>query len=446
MNGAATFPGSQVIWAVLTATLLRFGWLLVRGPELTFPDEERFWCAALSWANGGQIGCGEKIAHDMPLTALLAGTVVQIAGPNLWATKLATASLSALTVIPCALIAWRITHERMAAVLAAYGFAVYPFSIYYSALLLSETLFLLCLTSVMVVVTALCAQPRSFDTPMQRMAWGVGLGVTCGLAHLTRPTLMYFLPVLLLWVPLAARRSWWIPVIAVICALAITLPWIVRNHDAFGHILPGTLGVGQVLLEGNTPLNSTGGVLAPNAGYLRDLPPGLNEFEQDDWKRKRALVHIREAPQQFLTLAWRKALRLWNIVPNAKQFRTPLYRWVSIVSFGPVVVLAALFPFLTPSSWRLWAPVLLLVGYVTAVHMVTIGSIRYRLPLEPTLLALAAGSASILALMYRKHRGLAADPNRPVGLVAGSPSRGMKPTGQPSEDTQPDGAAHKPPS
>ena len=402
MIGRDAFPRVPLIGALVAAWGLRAGWLVIRGPELTFPDEERFWCEALSWVNGGPVGCGPNIAHDMPLTALLAGVVVHITGPSLWAAKLVTVSLSALTLVPCALIAWCLTGKRIAVLFAAYGFAIYPFSIYYSALLLSETAFLLFVTSTMLIVTALCTQPQTLGTPMQRAAWGIALGLALGLGHLTRPTLMYFVPILLLWIPLAGRRSWWVPIIAVVCAVSLIIPWLTRNHEAFDRIVPGTLGVGQVLLEGNTPLNSTGGVLAPNAGYLRDMPPGLNEIERDDWKRTRALGHIRAAPQRFLDLAWRKALRLWNIVPNAAQFRTPLYRWISMLSVAPVLVLAALFPVLCPSSWRLWVPMLLLVGYVTAVHMVTIGSIRYRLPLEPTLLALAAGSAAILLLKVRR--------------------------------------------
>jgi hypothetical protein len=35
-------------------------------------------------------------------------------------------------------------------------------------------------------------------------------------------------------------------------------------------------------------------------------------------------------------------------------------------------------------------PLLLFIGYLTAVHMVMAGSIRYRLPLEPLLIVLAA--------------------------------------------------------
>jgi hypothetical protein len=47
--------------------------------------------------------------------------------------------------------------------------------------------------------------------------------------------------------------------------------------------------------------------------------------------------------------------------------------------------------------WRALSPIFLLVGFLTAVHMVTIGSIRYRLPLEPFLLVIAARAAANLS-------------------------------------------------
>ena len=38
------------------------------------------------------------------------------------------------------------------------------------------------------------------------------------------------------------------------------------------------------------------------------------------------------------------------------------------------------------------APLLLFIGYLTAVHMIMVGSIRYRLPLEPFLIVFAAAA------------------------------------------------------
>ena len=52
--------------------------------------------------------------------------------------------------------------------------------------------------------------------------------------------------------------------------------------------------------------------------------------------------------------------------------------------------------FVLRGLWRDTILIWLFVFYYTSLHMVTIGSLRYRLPLEPLLLALAAAGLSVL--------------------------------------------------
>jgi hypothetical protein len=78
---------------------------------------------------------------------------------------------------------------------------------------------------------------------------------------------------------------------------------------------------------------------------------------------------------------------------------------ITSLSFGPILVLGLIAAFsLRKQFWTL-LPVYLLFAYFTAVHMVTIASLRYRLPLEPFLILLAAGP---IATLYSRHaEGLA---------------------------------------
>jgi hypothetical protein len=59
--------------------------------------------------------------------------------------------------------------------------------------------------------------------------------------------------------------------------------------------------------------------------------------------------------------------------------------------------------------WRQWrdlAPIYLMIGYFTFVHVITIASVRYRLPIEPLLIILAAAALGALAEWHRQ-RGTA---------------------------------------
>ena len=67
-----------------------------------------------------------------------------------------------------------------------------------------------------------------------------------------------------------------------------------------------------------------------------------------------------------------------------------MYRWIAFASFAPVLVLSLASVFALRGRWKDSIVLWLFVCYYTALHMITIGSLRYRLPLEPLLLALAA--------------------------------------------------------
>ncbi|MGK0169832.1 MAG: hypothetical protein ACI9W2_001555 [Gammaproteobacteria bacterium] len=148
-------------------------------------------------------------------------------------------------------------------------------------------------------------------------------------------------------------------------------------------------GLGETLLEGNNRLNLDGGVLSPNAGYFAELARGLDELEEDKWKKATAISFIRSEPERFLIFSVRKAQRLWNVVPNALGYDSGYYRRLSLLSAVPVYVFAALYLLVVWGRWPQWGLLLVLVGYDIALHMVTLGSIRYRFPLEPMLVATA---------------------------------------------------------
>ena len=69
---------------------------------------------------------------------------------------------------------------------------------------------------------------------------------------------------------------------------------------------------------------------------------------------------------------------------------------ITALSFGPILVLALISASSLRKLFRTLLPVYLLFAYLTAVHVVTIASLRYRLPLEPFLILLAAKQLSDL--------------------------------------------------
>ena len=75
-----------------------------------------------------------------------------------------------------------------------------------------------------------------------------------------------------------------------------------------------------------------------------------------------------------------------------------------MLSFVPVALLALFY--LLRWGWRELArigPIVLFIGYLTGIHMVTIGSVRYRVPMEPFVMVFAAVAA---ARLLRSHSAL----------------------------------------
>ena len=111
--------------------------------------------------------------------------------------------------------------------------------------------------------------------------------------------------------------------------------------------------------------------------------------------------YIKQNPGHFIALAIAKFMRFWRPWPYAADYATPLYVIVSLASFAPVLGLALVY--LAVWGWReraVIAPVVLLVACLTAVHMVLAASMRYRLPLEPFLIILAATAVARLTCRF----------------------------------------------
>jgi 4-amino-4-deoxy-L-arabinose transferase-like glycosyltransferase len=374
-----------LLWMSAAGMIVRLLYLFLFNDELVFPDEHRFWHLSQSLAGGGPYEWEGYLAHDMPLTALLLALVVKATGTGLIGAKVCIVVMSSATIYLIGRIALLLDDSKLTAWLAGLAAAFYPFFVFYSTLILSETLFLLLVALFFLLILRSNAHGLVFA------------GLTAGLAHLTRPTMTYFLPVALVWSRWRAKTLWRYLLFAAALFIVTILPWGIRNIGALGSFNLGTANSGHVLWEGNNPYNTTGGVAAGDLRYLEDMPGGIGELEQDRWQRDRAMSFIRENPGRFARLALLKFVRFWNIWPNAPGFDRGMYRWIAFASFTPVLLLALSSIYVLRRLWRDTIVLWLFVLYYTALHMVTIGSLRYRLPLEPLLLSLAAACLSIVA-------------------------------------------------
>jgi 4-amino-4-deoxy-L-arabinose transferase-like glycosyltransferase len=377
------------LWGLLAlAFALRAGFLFVRNSPLEFPDSVVYHQIA------GNVCAGKGLAQAPQVTAFhppgyplfLAGCYA-LFGPRPMAAGVAQAALGTLTCLVIFLLARRAFDDERTGLIAAAIAAVYPFFVFYSSLLLSENLFNLLLVA---GVWLLLEAARDL-----RMRTAALAGIVLGLGTLTRASLVGFVPCAApFWWLLTRQRGRGRPLfvygVVMVAAFAALCPWAVRNYLRTGHFVFTALQGGQALYEANCP-EATGGPTAHLIDWdkVTEGKP-LSEYERDRFLWKKSLDYIREHPGRFFRLAAVKLGRFWSPIPNYERYRSPLYNAVSLLSFGPVLVLAVVGVI---QSRRRWREVLLLLSpvlYYSALHTVFVGSIRYRAPLEALLIVVAA--------------------------------------------------------
>lgn len=175
-------------------------------------------------------------------------------------------------------------------------------------------------------------------------------------------------------------------------------PGGIHNQQKYDTFVRLNLGAGFVLYSGNNPLNkSGGGYEGPDldASKFRLIE---DPIERDQALKKEAIDFIKSDPQNFAYLGYLKFIRFWRLWPYRMHGGGPFHIVASVMSYGVVLLLSLIYLFkYIKKDWIILSPILLFTAYLTAVHMVTIGSIRYRFPLEVFLIVIGA---QLMAIYY----------------------------------------------
>jgi hypothetical protein len=290
-------------------------------------------------------------------------------GGSLPVARFMQALIDASTALAMYLLARRWMDER-GAILAAALVSLNPFLIYFSGLILSETLF------------------------SAMLAWGIYLACSSRwrwvsaavlvAAVLVRPSGL-MLPVL---VPAlaAAAMNWkqggpyqWRPVLigaaqgAVLLVLVLGL-WGVRNRCVVQAWVWTTTNAGVTQYDGFNP-GATG---ASDQRFLERMPAlkTLSEVERSRKLATMAWNYAQNNPGRSLILMGEKIRRTWSFVPLSNQFGSALFRsigWLWSVPFFSLVVAGLVCGRL---PWPIKALLVLPAVYFTVVHALSVGSLR----------------------------------------------------------------------
>ena len=324
--------------------------------------------------------------------------------------QVAQCVLGAMAIWLIASIAGRAAGPR-AGIAAAAIAAVYPPLVWISSYALSETLY-----SVLALATARLLQgngdsphfgngdSRRFSgemgtAPVAEMgAVPVFAGAILGAAILTRPGMVFFLPIWGAW--MVAKGAYGRATVTLLVALLCVLPWTIRNHSVYGRWIAVASEGGITFWTGNHPLAVGDGDLAANLPLkeaelaFRAGHPGLTPEQMEPLYYRDAFAWIRREPGKWAVLMVRKAF--YTVVPIGPSYALHSTKYVAASVAAYLLVLPA--AIVGAWSWRRArrnggspAPIWLMAAATVLAGLVFFPQERFRIPvIDPALIVAAA--------------------------------------------------------
>lgn len=389
------FPLRRFVTIFLIALLLRAGWgtfRLARADDLSaleFPDEEQYWLMA------GSVSAGEGLQDElgfratrMPLypvgLSVLAATAngVIIAKVLHWVIGAVAAALTAGAAAAL--------FDRRVGLLAGLLTAFDPFLIFFSSLLLTETAFVAVLMALWWLIARIIRQGT------KSLGRWVAVGLVAALCVYVRESSVGLVAVALGFTLVCRRfdrRALLGAAIAAGFVVLALVPWAARNRRVVGEWCWLTTRAGISLYDGVGP-QATGD---SDLGNIKHMP-AVRDLSEVEWNRyfmDESVKAIKSEPGRVVTLAGKKLARMWNPFPNVQTYQSPLVRAVAAIWTIPTFILAVVGALLLTiksgrQSVRTAIFLLLPALYLSALHSLFVGSVRYRLGAIPMVEILAA--------------------------------------------------------
>ena len=239
------------------------------------------------------------------------------------------------------------------------------------------------------------------------------VGITVGVAALTRTTVLSLIPIVVLWANhFRGLRLASVATAALVgAALVAYSPWPVRNSLLLGQFVPGSSESTEWLWRGTNP-NATGSSYTPDGRTMLQAAPAdfqarvgaSSEAERITVYRDTALTYISQHPSDAARLYALKLKAFWLGSETTGQQYPPAWTTFYEAWFA-LMLLFALYGLVL--TWRddSSRPVAILIvaslALITASQAIFYVEGRHRMAVEPLVLVLAGVGISQAALLVR---------------------------------------------
>src|ERR1051325_8247826 len=390
MIGATSSRGIAIF---LLAFAVRLAWVLLAGGRaLEISDDAKAYNdLAVNLVERGRFVTVIDPPHRLdlpyaqrpPLTPFYLAAVYRAFGIRLVVAQLFLSLVAAGAAVLTFMIGTTV-FSRGVGVISGGLVAVYPFFVFLSALPLTENLALPLYSSVVLVLVT--------GAGMWSTLRAIVVGVLLGLTALDRPQVIGMLPflVILALVGERGRRLWKRFVfigLTVAVAVAVVSPWLIRNRALIGRWFPISLQGGTALYMGNNPYSGTPikKLLGGARGWyddprMGDSLQGLSPAEADRHAFHLAVDFVRHNPLKAAGFAINKSILFFY------SYNDP----VAKISWYSLLAISLIGFWLTRSQWQQLLPIYLLILQTLLTAAVFTSMPRFRAPVEPLFLLMAA--------------------------------------------------------
>lgn len=357
----------------------------------------------------GTIRPGVPEAAIPPLTALTLALSYYILGVgNMLLYRLIMALLGAASCWFSFDIANRVFSRRVA-MITLLLVAVHPVLIYYAGVALTETLFIFFFLGLIDSVIAFRERPRPFTALLAGVFWVLGL--------MTRSAMTPLLPITVLLLLFPKRRVVK-PLATLVFLLTIAVgltPWVIRNYVAFDRLVlfPSQRwniwesnnyrftehyreetreAEDYAWLLGRPPFRLS----KPETIEFPQFKPSDDEFARNDEFFRRAREFILANPGMYARLCFLRFFEFFRVLGRAPA--SPVFVVARLFPYGltlPLFFVGFLLAFRrTEFVSRHKIVLMLIIPATVALHILVTSEPRYRLPIEPLMLAFACYAAT----------------------------------------------------
>lgn len=378
------------------------------------PDEVEYDAIARQILSGQGYG---TFTVRAPLYSFFLAGIYFLTGPHFIAVRIVQCFLDTFSAFLLMCLG-RYYFRRSVGLLTAAIYAIYPYFVFLTGMLLSETVFIFLLLG--------CLSFATLFEKTHNKRFLIFSAIVLGFATLTRSITLFLIIPLGIWFAVTNSSHWKQRVAHcftfVLLAFLVILPWTLRNYYTYGHFVLINTGGGTMLWHGNGPeahlrgtillsekmADNNSGLLERKTSldlsyneaqeFIRLHPKDFNfgpyfNYERDQYLLKDLKQYFKKHPGIVVGNYMKKLVYFWSpMIPplTESKFNTSFVRNVASIAYLFVFLFFIVGFLMSLSQWKRYLLLYLsLLSYVGAIALFTIAT-RYRVPMDPILILFAA--------------------------------------------------------